>query len=73
MPVVYTMEGGSGKARKPRKPRVKGTKTSSPSDGSGCYRVKHGKKPGCTIALCPGRSKKGKSVMKFKRGSVRCT
>jgi hypothetical protein len=42
-------------------------------DGDGCRRVRHGKKRGCTIALCPGKSKRGKRVMKFKKGSVRCS
>lgn len=40
-------------------------------DAVGCKRVRHRKK-GCTILLCPGKSKKGKRVMKFKKGTLRC-
>ena len=38
----------------------------------GCRRVRHGKKKGCTILLCPGKSKRGRKVMKFTKGTMRC-
>ncbi len=61
MATIYTIEG-------PGRRRASNLR----DDGGGCRRVKHGKKRGCTIALCPGKNKNGRSVMKFKKGSVRC-
>lgn len=58
MATVYTIEGPSG--------------TAARGDRDGCRRVQHGKKSGCTILLCPGKSKRGKKVMKYTKGTMRC-
>lgn len=65
MPSVYTIEGT--RSRKPKKRRRKRT-LSVTLDAVGCRRVKHGKKRGCTIAICED----ARGRMRFKKGSVRC-
>lgn len=65
MPSIYTIEGTS---RRRRRRKGKRAGRSSRFAAPGCLRVRHGKKRGCTIAIC--EDSRGRK--RFKKGSVRC-